>query len=459
MTFRPGGIIGDYRIIGVLGGGGMGRVFKVEHVITRRIEALKILLQDQASRGELVLRFLREVQVQASLDHPNIASVYNAFLVEDHLLMVMEFIEGESLERLLQRGPIPWRTAAGYACQALSALGYAHAKAITHRDVKPSNIMITPAQTVKIADFGLAKVVGEDVRLTQSGAVLGSVHYAPPEQVKGSSTDGRCDVYSLGVVLYEMVTGHKPFDGDSHFAIMCGHVSGTPTPPIERCPDLPRPLNDAILTAMAKKPEERFASAGEFLQALERVSGAPDPEPAKGRPSGNRKMLAGSAAGAVALAALLVGHSAKKAPAIPPRAAVVSPRPAGTLTLPAGTTITVLLGAPVSTSTHRTGQAFWATLKNPLIAGSETIAAAGAAVEGEVAESEKGSRLKGRAQLVVRLTRLHTSARGIVGIASDTVTRLGGTGFVRRGAPAVLRAGAPLSFHTTSAVSVAWNTL
>ena len=176
--------------------------------------------------------------------------------------MVMELIEGESLERVLQRGPIPWRTAAGYGCQALKALGYAHAKGITHRDIKPSNIMITPEQIVKITDFGLAKITSEDVRLTQSGAVMGSVYYAPPEQVKGSSAiDGRSDLYSLGVVLYEMVTGCKPFDGGSHFAIMSRHVAEAPTPPVERCANVPQALNDLILTSMAKAPEDRLASA------------------------------------------------------------------------------------------------------------------------------------------------------------------------------------------------------
>jgi serine/threonine protein kinase len=437
--FRPGDTVGDYKIVGVLGGGGMGRVFEVEHVITRRLEAMKILLQDQGNRQELVQRFLREVQVQASLNHPNITSVHNAFLVEDDLLMVMELIEGESLESLLERGPIPWRTAVDYASQALSALDYAHAKAITHRDIKPSNLMITAGNTVKITDFGLAKIVGEDARLTRSGAVMGSVHYAPPEQVKGSAAiDGRCDVYSLGVVLYEMVTGCKPFDGDSPFAIMCGHVDGSPTPPIERCPDLPQALNDVILNAMANRPEERFASAGDFLQALERIGDAPDLKSGKGR-------LMWPVA-ALVLAAILLGRSIQPTP----QRAPLPRSTAAMLTLPAGTTMTVLIPTSVSTTTHRRGQSFSATLKDPLIAGSQTIAPAGSLVEGQVEEAEKGGRLKGRAQLVVRLTRLHTTERGIIGIASDSMRRQGGTGLLKRGSPAVLRAGTMLTFHTIS---------
>ena len=449
MTFRPGDSIGDYKIIGVLGGGGMGRVFKVEHIITKRLEAMKILLRDQANQQELVNRFLREVRVQASLNHPHIASVYNAFLVEDDLLMVMEFIEGESLERLMQRGPIPWRTAVDYACQALSALVYAHAKAITHRDIKPANIMITPEQIIKITDFGLAKIAGEDVRLTQSGALMGSVYYAPPEQVKGSSAiDGRCDVYSLGVVLYEMVTGCKPFTGDSQFAIMCGHVAEEPIPPIERCPDLPQSLNDVILNTMAKRPEERMASARDCLEALERVSSAPTQKPGK-----LHLMLPGTIAGSVgivALAAILVGHPEPRPSMMPPHSVPTSRKqPSGMLTLPTGTALTVLIPDSISTTTHRRGQAFFATLKDPLMVGSETIASGGALFEGQVEEAEQGGRFKGRAQLVLRLTRLHTD-RGILAVTSNSLRRQGGTGFLRRGSPAVLRVGTPLSFHTIS---------
>ncbi|MBI3694511.1 MAG: serine/threonine protein kinase [Acidobacteria bacterium] len=272
MSFQIGDIIGAYKIVGVVGSGGMGHVFQVEHTITRRLEAMKVLLRGQGNEVELSRRFLREVQVQASLNHPNIASVYNAFSVGDELVMVMELVDGESLERLLARGRIPWPAAIGYACQALAALAYAHAHGVTHRDIKPANIMITGAGAVKLMDFGLAKAPSDHVRLTRSGAVLGSVHYMPPEQVKGTTKlDARSDIYSLGVVLYEMLTGSTPFNGDGAFAIMCGHVGEDPTPPIERNPDLPPALNDAILIALAKKSEERFASAEAFRQALERV--------------------------------------------------------------------------------------------------------------------------------------------------------------------------------------------
>jgi len=315
--------------------------------------------------------------------------------------------------------------------------------------MKPSNIMITPDHIVKITDFGLAKIIGEDVRLTQSGAMLGSVHYAPPEQVQGSSAiDSRCDVYSLGVVLYEMVTGCKPFDGDSQFAIMCGHVAGAPTPPIERCPDLPQALNDVILTTMAKAPEERLASASDFLQALERVSSAPNLKSRKGRLTMPGKM-AGSVA-AVALAAVLAGYSGPSPLMRRLHSAPASRKPpGGMLTLPTGTMMTVSIPTPVSTSTHSRGQAFFAALKDPLIVGSETVATSGALVEGQVQEAEKGGRFKGRAQLVVRLTRLHTEG-GVIGITSDSMRRQGASGFLKRGSPAVLRAGTVLRFHTIS---------
>jgi len=218
-------------------------------------------------------------------------------------------------------------------------------------------------------------------------------------------------------------------------------------------------------------PEERLASASDFLRALERVSSAPDLKSSKGRLMWTKRMRAttlpqsrlvrvGCAVVVLALGAILVAHSRQSPHNMPQRATVESylpalrKPPAGMLILPEGTTMTVLIPRPISTSTHRTGQAFFATLKEPLIAGSETIATAGALVEGQVKKAENGGRFKGRAQLVVRLTRLHTKERGIIAITSDSLNQQGGSGFLWRGAPAVLRGGAALSFHNISLVSV-----
>jgi hypothetical protein len=211
---------------------------------------------------------------------------------------------------------------------------------------------------------------------------------------------------------------------------------------------LPQALNDVILTTMAKTPEKRLASASDFLQALECVCNAPDL-----KSSHRRLMLPGRMAGsvgAIALAAVLVGDSGPSLSTIPPHSATTSRKPSGgMLTLPTGTTITVTIPTLVSTSTHRRGQAFFATLKDPLIVGSETIATTGAVIEGKIEEAEQGGRFKGRAQLVVRLDRLHTD-RGIIGIRCNSISRQGGSGFLKRGSPAVLRAGTWLSFHTIS---------
>jgi len=233
MSFETGDTIGAYKVVGVLGSGGMGQVLKIEHTITNRVEAMKVLMDRQSNAQEVAQRFLREIQVQASLAHPNIASVHNAFWVNDDLVMVMELVEGDSLQRLLERGPIPLRAAIDYVCQVLSALSYAHAQGVVHRDVSPANIIVTPDGTVKLTDFGLARAP-KDPRVTQVGALVGSLYYMPPEQVKGSSTlDPRMDIYSCGAVLYELVTNKKPFDLENDFSMLLAHVERTPAPPIE----------------------------------------------------------------------------------------------------------------------------------------------------------------------------------------------------------------------------------
>lgn len=265
--------IGDYEILGVLGSGGMGKVFKVRNVISDRIEAMKVLLPDLAGQQELADRFQREIKLLASLNHPNIASLQTALTLNNQLVMVMEYVEGATLSQRLEQGPISVADAVNYTDQVLGALSYAHGRNVIHRDIKPSNMMLTPQAVVKLMDFGIARS-GGDRGLTMTGTTLGSLYYMSPEQVKGETTDARADLYSLGVSLYEMVTGQLPFRADSNYSIMAAHVQQLPKPPIELKSDLPAALNDIILTAIVKEPAQRFQSADAFRNALRSLRGA-----------------------------------------------------------------------------------------------------------------------------------------------------------------------------------------
>src|ERR1700689_109133 len=267
--------VGDYQILNELGSGGMGRVYKVRNVISDRIEAMKVLLPDLAGRQELATRFLREIKLMASLNHPNIAQLRTAFTADNQLVMIMEYVEGTTLaDRLEKHGPIPVPEAGNYIGQVLDALSYAHGQHVIHRDIKPANIMVTPQGAVKLMDFGIARA-GDGHSLTMTGTTLGSLGYMTPEQVKGEVTDARSDLYSVGVSLYEMVTGQRPFRESSDYSIMAAQVNQPPTPPIDIKPGLPPALNEIILLAIAKDPAARFQSADAFKNALSRVGPLP----------------------------------------------------------------------------------------------------------------------------------------------------------------------------------------
>lgn len=271
MSLAPGQQIGDYRILQELGAGGMGKVFKVQNVISDRLEAMKVLLPDLSGNTELADRFLREIKVQASLEHPNIARLHTAMRDGNQLLMLMEFVEGRTVESLFTpERPLPLDYAVWCSMQVLSALGYAHERGIVHRDIKPSNMMLTSQGQIKLLDFGIARVVN-DPSLTQTRQTMGSLFYMSPEQINGQPVDSRSDLYSLGISLYQMVTGRKPFEGTSEFSIMAAHMQQQSIPPIQIDPAMPQALNDVILRAMAKDANQRYQSAGEFYAALDGV--------------------------------------------------------------------------------------------------------------------------------------------------------------------------------------------
>ncbi len=268
--FNVGQTVGDYEVLSILGLGGMGKVYKVRNVISDRVEAMKVLLPDLTSHQSLADRFLREIRLLASLNHPNIAALRTALTYENQLVMIMEFVEGETLANRIARAPISTSEAVNYSEQILSALSYAHKHNITHRDIKPANMMLTPESMVKLMDFGIARS-GTDGSLTSTGTTLGSLNYMPPEQVRGESADARSDIYSFGVSLYELLTGKLPFQGDSQYSLMTAHLNQQPPSPISLREDLPPALNQIILMAMAKEPGDRFQTADAFLNALKSV--------------------------------------------------------------------------------------------------------------------------------------------------------------------------------------------
>jgi len=261
--------IGSYTILAKLGEGGMGAVWRGVDTMLDRPVAIKVLRPELASDAEVVERFRTEAVTLAKLSHPGIATVF-AFIREgSELFLVMEFVEGETLDDVLRRdGPFPWPRAARLACNALDAIHAAHVAGVIHRDLKPENIMITRSGGLKIMDFGIARVIGT-TRLTRVGHLVGTLHYMSPDQIRGAEPDARSDIYSMGVVLFEMVTGKLPFTSSSEYSLMRAHLEDSPPPPRSFVPDLPDGLNDAILRSLAKEADDRWPSAAEFRAVLE----------------------------------------------------------------------------------------------------------------------------------------------------------------------------------------------
>ena len=259
-----------YEIMEQIGMGGMARVFRaLDHRLNRQV-AVKILREDLAEDAELRRRFHEESQAVAMLSHPNIVAVYDVSRSSDLEYIVMELIDGITLKQYMQKkgNKLNWREALHFITQIVKALGHAHSRGIIHRDIKPHNIMVLRDGSVKVADFGIARVAsGGHSTLTQEA--LGSVHYISPEQARGSHIDARSDLYSAGVVLYEMITGRLPFEGDTPVSVAIQHINSIPLSPREIDPAIPEALEAITMKAMAPDPDNRYLSADDMLADLE----------------------------------------------------------------------------------------------------------------------------------------------------------------------------------------------
>ncbi|MCL5074150.1 MAG: protein kinase [Chloroflexi bacterium] len=258
-----------YRILEKIGEGGMARVYRGEDTLLERPVAIKVLREEYARDADFLARFQREARAAAGLTHPNIVAVYDVGTAGPYNYIVMEYVEGHSLKELILReAPLTSARAIDIALQILAALGFAHHKGLIHRDIKPQNVLLTTDGQVKVTDFGLARAAAAS-QLTETGVILGTVHYCAPEQALGKETTPASDLYAFGVVLYEMLTGKLPFDSDNALGIALKHVQEEPLPPRRLNPYLPLPLEAIILKSLRKDPSRRYGMAEEMAQDLQ----------------------------------------------------------------------------------------------------------------------------------------------------------------------------------------------
>jgi beta-lactam-binding protein with PASTA domain/tRNA A-37 threonylcarbamoyl transferase component Bud32 len=274
LSERKTRVLADrYEIDSVLGEGGMAKVFRGTDRVLGRTVAVKVLAPQFAKDQQFVARFRREAQAAAALNHPNVVSVYDTGSDDSIHWIVMEYVDGRTLKDVIrQEGPLLPERAVEIAQAVCLALTTAHQKDLVHRDIKPGNIMLTPAGEIKVMDFGIARATAGADTLTQTATVLGTAAYLSPEQAQGKTVDARSDIYSLGCVLYEMLTAHPPFEAESPVALAYKHVRETPTPPGRLNSDVRSELDAVVLKALAKNPDNRYQTAREMAEDLQRMA-------------------------------------------------------------------------------------------------------------------------------------------------------------------------------------------
>ena len=263
-----GRLIGNYKVLEKIGEGGMGSVWRGVDIMLDREVAIKMLRPELANDPQIVERFRAEAVTLARLNHPNIATLYAFIRQANDYFMVMEYVRGETLSHAISRlGAMPCAQALGLFCQALEGVHHAHEMGIIHRDLKPANVMLTPNAAVKVMDFGIARALSAS-RMTRTGHLIGTLEYMAPELIQGAGGDVRSDIYALGLLLYEMLTGRLPFESDSDYELMRAQVEAAPPPPRHFAPHVPLDIEQALMRALAKRPDARFQSAAAFRAAL-----------------------------------------------------------------------------------------------------------------------------------------------------------------------------------------------
>ena len=313
----------DFELKAVLGAGGMSVVYRGEHRVTGQAVAIKILPPELAVHEELKARFVEEARVLAKLEHPNIVHLNNFTESGGRLCLVMQYVEGVTFESMIVKsGKVAPDEVLKIGIEVCKALEYAHAHGVVHRDIKPSNILVRGDGAVKVTDFGIAKMIGNS-RLTSTGQTMGTVRYMSPEQVRGKAADARSDIYSLGITMYEALSGHTPFDGENHFDIMQQHLRNRPPALAKMGATVPPAVEKALVVALEKNAADRYADAQKLRQALEAVlpqlprgGDATTAAPATGKRSGvalwlGLTVLVVAGAGATFLVARQLGRPAR----------------------------------------------------------------------------------------------------------------------------------------------------
>jgi serine/threonine protein kinase len=297
-----GDVLDHYRVLELVGRGAMGVVYKALDLNLDRPVAIKVMSAESRNDPDFVERFRQEARLQAALNHPNVALLFDYFVHDGAPVAVMEFIDGESLEQLIRRrGAIPAHESIPLFKQALRGVAAAHRAGIIHRDLKAANLMITRDDVVKVMDFGIAKRQGS-TGATKASTSIGSPLYMAPEQILGRAVDCRTDVYALGVTLYQLLSGQPPFNprGKTEYSVLNAHVNDLPEPPTVYCRDIPQPIVDAVMRSIAKEPEARFQSADDFMRALPDVP-APSVVAARVGPTGTVRIPRLGPTGTVAM--------------------------------------------------------------------------------------------------------------------------------------------------------------